>query len=114
MADPPLQETLPTAGPPFLTAPAGVPFSTGSMFRERRFSWLLIARKVNSRQAFSLGPNNVLGTPLAEDSTPPVPGPYVPDDVLDDFGNNRGADLISGTADDPNKPGRDMISNFAV
>jgi hypothetical protein len=106
----PLQDIFPSTGfppppPPFLTPPSGVPYTAGSLFRERRFSWILIARKVSAGQILSPGPvaTDTMGTPMADGN-----------DVLDDFGENAGTDGALGTTDDPNKSGRDMLTNISV
>jgi len=97
----PLQ--FPFAGPfpPYLNPPSGVPFSQGTMFRECRYSWLLLARKVSASQVYSPGLNGVLDTPLAND------------EIMDNFGPDPGPDGLAGTSDDPGMPGR-RILNGAV
>lgn len=64
----PLQDLIsPTPGaPPYLTPTNGVPFGPGSLLRESRYSWIIIARKVNARQGitytYGVGADGVPGT----------------------------------------------------
>ena len=98
----PLQD-LAAGGPPFLTPTNGVPFSPGALFRERRYTWIAIVRKVNSAQAYDPGADGVVGDPAPAPLPTLPPTPVVPysiagaDDLLEDVG----PDLTASTADDP-------------
>ncbi len=102
-------------GPPYLSPTNGTPFAPRvpglpqerSLSRERRYTWLIVARKVNARQ----------GMP-GRDGMPGVAG--VDDDGangIDDIGElgwtgsddtaDFGPDSLTGTADDP---ARDMLT----
>ncbi len=72
----------------------GTPFAPGSLLRERRYTWMILARKVNAGQIYYPGSNGV-GVPVPD-----------ADDVLD----NVGPDLSPNTADDP---ARNMLTGSA-
>jgi hypothetical protein len=90
----PLQGLSSTAGQ-LLLPTNGTPFAPASLLRERRYTWMILARKVNAGQVYHPGPNGVVGTPVAD-----------ADDVLE----NTGPDLTVNTADDP---ARNMLTGAA-
>jgi hypothetical protein len=105
----PLQSAT-AAGPPYLSPTNGTPFAPGTLglSRERRYTWMIVARKVSARQVFDPGVDGVIGdaVPLPSLSTAGS------DDLAENYGPDPGADLIRGTADDPAKPGRNMLTGL--
>lgn len=88
----PLQFLNPAAPPPYLTPTNGTPFAPGTLAlsRERRYTWMIMARKVRAGQIYHPGANGTVGSPAAEDAGPDR-------DILEDVG----PDLVVNTADDP-------------
>lgn len=91
----PLQRINPVA-PPYLLPTNGTPFAPQSLSRERRYTWLILARKISAGQFYNAGANGVLGSPTAEDTGPDT-------DILEDVG----PDMAPNTLDDP---ARNMIT----
>jgi hypothetical protein len=101
----PLQDLNPAAGPPYLIPTYGTPFTPGSLARERRYTWLIVARKVSASQVYGPGPDGVLGSPVAG-----------ADDVLENRGPDQLASVppyppVNAAADDP---ARDMVTDLPV
>jgi hypothetical protein len=102
--------------PPYLSPTYGNPFYGNSLARERRYTWLMIARKVSANQIYSPGYDGAVGSPFADDY-----------DLLDNHGPESGADgvlgylppavgTLPGTKDDPtyDDPARDMVTGLPV
>ena len=116
----PLQDLRagPPAASPFFLQTNGVPFRQGTLLREARYSWLVIARKVNTLQGLGPGPNGVPGN-LGDDD-----GARGADDVFelgwpgtDDFPlTSLGPDGVRAMPGDPtaDDPARDMVSGRPV
>lgn len=114
----PLQDA-PGGGPPFLTPTYGVPFSPGSLFRERRYTWLVVARKMNARQGLGNGPDGQPGVAGVDDDGDGItdndtelgwPGS---DDTLADYG----PDGVTGPLGSPaaaDDPARDLATGLPV
>ena len=92
--------------PPYLTPTYGVPFYGNTQYRERRYTWMLIARKSNAGQTYNPGANGLVG-PLIADLN----------DVLDNVGPDLIANYPASTSlsfvssDDP---ARDMSTGAPV
>jgi hypothetical protein len=94
----PLQALLPAGPitpppPPYLTPTNGVPFYPNTLFRDRRYTWMAIVRKVAAGQVYGRGPNSALGFPVAD-----------ADDLLDNVGPDGIANDPSGTLPPPPPP----------
>jgi hypothetical protein len=113
----PLQRAVRTA-PPFLSPTNGVPFdgvpfAFRTLERERRYTWLMIARKANARQGIAPGADGLPGAANTDDDGD---GTIDNDSELgwvgsDDTLFNVGPDGTAFTLDDP---AQDMNSTTAV
>jgi hypothetical protein len=114
----PLQQVGGTV--PYLSPTVGVPFRPGTLLRESRYSWMVVARKVNARQGLGPGTDGYPGAANTDDDGVNMQdddGEYgysLTDDLIADYGPDEIATNIAAGTISLDDPARDMTTGYPV